>query len=263
MMDMDVPPTSSQKDIVSVGDFGTANSSSCSPSPDRPGEEGDGTSAHVAIEIDTYNDNDEEANDARPSAKKTFRDTDAISLRTVQFVELSLEHITYMPVTRTASAKGSKKRTTVLSDVTTVIAPFQLSAWMGPSGCGKTSFLSVAAGLVSDPANDLAGDSRIKINGEAGALPKRLVGVVWQDDLLLSNLTVKETVRFAARLKNPKDVTDEEVAMLVDNTLSKLGLTNVQDSMIGVPGGIGKSRGISGGERKRVAVAVELVASPS
>ena len=122
--------------------------------------------------------------------------------------------------------------------------------------------VSVAAGLI-DTTNDLISDSSIKINGEVGQPPKRLVGVVWQDDLLLSNLTVKETVRFAARLKTPKHVSDDEVEMLVESTLSKLGLSHVKDSLIGVPGGSGKSRGISGGERKRVAVAVELVARPS
>ena len=53
----------------------------------------------------------------------------------------------------------SKKRTAILSDVTTTIAPHSLNGWMGPSGSGKTSLLSVAAGLISDPANDLAGDT--------------------------------------------------------------------------------------------------------
>ena len=189
------------------------------------------------------------------------------SLRGEQLVELTLENITYAPSTRSAttiaatkkSSSMKSKRTTILTNVTTKIAPYELSAWMGPSGCGKTSLISVAAGLI-DTTNDLIEDSCIKINGEVGAPPKRMVGVVWQDDLLLSNLTVKETVRFAARLKNPKDVSDDEVEMLVHNTLAKLGLTHVQDSLIGIPGGRAKHRGISGGERKRVAVAVELVA---
>ncbi len=75
----------------------------------------------------------------------------ALSLRTVPLVELSLEHVTYAPATRSAHEKSSnrgcgkytkscfkttinKQRTTVLSDVTTSIAPYKLSAWMGPSG---------------------------------------------------------------------------------------------------------------------------------
>ena len=127
---------------------------------------------------------------------------------------------------------------------------------------GKTSLLSVAAGLLSDPDNDLIQNSTIRVNGEKGTLPKNLVGVVWQEDLLLPNLTVRETVAFAARLKTPKRLSDEEVDELVDETLAQLGLTEVKDSLIGSSSG-GSGRGISGGERKRVSVAVELVAKPS
>ena len=200
--------------------------------------------------------------------------------RRIQLVELSLEHITYAPITRSASSSTSaataaslktkshkpNNRKTSLTNVSTKISPFKLSAWMGPSGSGKTSLVSIAAGLLNDPSNDLSRDSIIRINGEKGALPKRLVGVVWQEDLLLSNLTVKETVRFAARLKMPKDRSEEEVENLVEDTLNRLGLSHVQDSLIGDArggSGGGSKRGISGGERKRVAVAVELVARPS
>ena len=219
-------------------------------------------STHVAIDIENNNeeDNDDRVKLGIGNTTKTLP-----SLREVPLVELSLTSITYAPSTRSSSGTKSnklkQKRTTVLSNVTTSIAPHTLSAWMGPSGCGKTSLVSVAAGLID--SNDLVDSSSIQINGGKGSLPKRFVGVVWQDDLLLSNLTVKETIRFAARLKNPMEVSNKEVEMLVDNTLSKLGLTHVQDSLIGMPGGSGKSRGISGGERKRVAVAVELVARPS
>jgi len=219
------------------------------------------SSTHVAIDIEE--NNNQEDNDDRVKLGIGNTTKALPSLREVPLVELSLNSITYAPSTRSSGGTNSKlkqKRTTVLSNVTTSISPNTLSAWMGPSGCGKTSLVSVAAGLID--SNDLVGDSSILINGEKGTLPKR-IGVVWQDDLLLSNLTVKETVRFSARLKTPKHVTDSEVEMLVDNTLSKLGLTHVQDSLIGMPGGSGKSRGISGGERKRVAVAVELVARPS
>lgn len=178
--------------------------------------------------------------------------------RTIPLVELTLENITYAPSTRSSNHKSRRE---VLSGVSTMISPHQLSAWMGPSGCGKTSLLSVAAGVLSDPANDLLRDSCIRINGEQGDLPKSLVGVVWQEDLLLPNLTVRETVRFAARLKTSKHLAEEDVDQLVDETLARLGLTAVQDSLIGSP--LGPRRGISGGERKRVAVAVELVARPS
>ncbi len=122
------------------------------------------------------------------STLKSFRRHD------IQLIELSMENITYAPITRSAG-KGNKgklaNRKVVLSNVSTKICPYQLNGWLGASGAGKSSLLSVAAGLISDPENDLIQNSRICINGEEGTLPKRLIGVVWQEDLLLSNLTVK------------------------------------------------------------------------
>jgi ABC-type multidrug transport system ATPase subunit len=94
------------------------------------------------------------------------------------------------------------------------------------------------------------------------AIPRQLVGVVWQDDLLLSNLTVEETIYFAARLKTPSTVSDKDVETLVEETMLELGLLHVRHNLIGRAAG-GTGFGISGGERKRVAVAVELVVRPS
>ena len=137
------------------------------------------SSTHVAIDIEENNNQDDDR--VKLGIGNT---TKALpSLREVPLVELSLNSITYAPSTRSSGTNTSKlkqKRTTVLSNVTTSIAPNTLSAWMGPSGCGKTSLVSVAAGLVD--TNDLVEDSSILINGEKGSPPKRMVGVVWQDE---------------------------------------------------------------------------------
>ena len=133
-----------------------------------------------------------------------------------------------------------------------------LSAWMGPSGSGKTSLVSVAAGYC--PKSDLIDESTVRSNGNRGRPPAHMVSVVHQDDLMLPNLTVAETIVFAARLKNSDvDVSSEAVARLVDETITELGLSSCRDSLVG---GV-STRGISGGERKRLAVAVELVGRPS
>ena len=182
--------------------------------------------------------------------------------RNVPQVHLCLQNITYAPLCSSTSSRRSseKKRKTVLSNISTDVVPGQLTAWMGPSGSGKTSLISVAAGLV-DSADLMEGSSSM-VNGERGSIPKRLVGVVWQDDLLLSNLTVEETIFFSAKLKSPSHFSDEDVKELVNETMSDLGLLGVRDSLIGNPftGGV---RGISGGERKRVSVASELVVRPA
>ena len=179
-----------------------------------------------------------------------------VDRRDVPLISVELENVTYSPMT-SSSSTSKKNRTTILTDISTTISPFQLSAWMGPSGSGKTSLISVAAGLTK--AGDLSKESILKINGEEGHLPKRLVGVVWQDDLLLSNLSVEETIYFSARLKSPYTVSEKEVKLIVEETMQELGVLHIRTSLIGNT----TIRGISGGERKRVAVASELVARPA
>jgi len=71
---------------------------------------------------------------------------------------------------------------------------------------------------------------------------------------------VRETIEFAARLKTPRSEM-HRIGSMVDEVLNDLGLTNVQHSIIGQAFG-GPGRGISGGERKRVSVAQELVTRP-
>jgi len=181
----------------------------------------------------------------------------------IELVRLDLDNITYAPLTKKGGSgrRGQKaSRTTVLENITSSVSPYQLTAWMGPSGSGKTSLISVAANLMANPEADITA-GEIRINGDVGVLPKRLVGVVWQDDLLLSNLTVEETIFFSARLKTPATERDDVVHKLVEDTMEELGILHVRHSLIG--SSIGGQRGISGGERKRVAVASELVVRPS
>jgi ABC-type multidrug transport system ATPase subunit len=188
----------------------------------------------------------------------------------IPLIELTLENVTYAPLTKTVSTKGKKKtskdaakenRTIVLRNLSTKVSPYTLTAWMGPSGSGKSSLCSVAADLISHSDGSLLEGTEILVNGEAGRIPKRLVGVVWQDDLLLSNLTVEENIYFAARLKTSESVSDDMVQKIVEETMQELGLMHIRHSLVGSP--LGPVRGISGGERKRVSVASELVVKPS
>ena len=179
----------------------------------------------------------------------------------VPIIEVEMDQLTYKPISSTGAASAKrqkmKERTVVLDKISTKISPYKLTAWIGPSGSGKTSLTSVVAGLVD--YSDIEGS--IIVNGEEGRIPKQMVGVVWQDDLLLSNLTVEETIFFAARLKTPHKVPDSEVRALVEDVMDILGLIHIRDNLIGAA--LNNQRGISGGERKRTAVAAELVVRPS
>lgn len=176
------------------------------------------------------------------------------SARAIPQIRVSLEDVSYTPATAKSSRNADApqgKRTTVLNKVNAQINPFELTGWMGPSGSGKTSLASVVANLV-DPS-DVTGTVRVN-RDKAGGVPKQMVGVVWQDDLLLGNLTAEETVYFAARLRTPSAATDGAVRALTEEALRELGLLRVRSRPV---------RSLSGGERRRVAVAQELVARPS
>ncbi|KAJ1664786.1 hypothetical protein EV178_003763 [Coemansia sp. RSA 1646] len=146
----------------------------------------------------------------------------------------------------------------VLSDISGSIYPGELVAIMGSSGAGKTTLLNVLSGRVQ--GGQLYGD--IKFNG-AKRNPhafKRMLAYVEQDDLMHAALSVQETLTVSAKLRLPsKKYTDQEKLQRVDDVMRQLRLSHIADTNIGGHG----MRGVSGGERKRVSIGIELVTDPS
>lgn len=134
----------------------------------------------------------------------------------------------------------------------------RLLAIMGPSGSGKTTLLNVLAGqLNASPRITLSG--YLYVNGKALASSTHKVAYVRQDDLFFSQLTVRETLSLASELQLSSTLNYEERKHYVDNLLYRLGLVSCAESRVGDA----KIRGISGGEKKRLSIACELIASPS
>jgi len=131
-----------------------------------------------------------------------------------------------------------------------------ISAVMGPSGSGKSSFLNVLTGKAT--YGKMSG--KIYLNGFRERLSdfRRQIGFVPQDDICFANLTVRENLTFNAKLRLPKKTDNRTVQAVVDDVLKVLGLTHVQHSLVGSV----ESRGISGGQRKRVNIGMELCAYP-
>lgn len=156
-----------------------------------------------------------------------------------------------------APAKPDKNaKLHILTDISGQAQSGEMLALMGPSGSGKTSLLNVLAQRMS--AKHIQGG--VYCDGKPlDTSFKRRFGFVFQDDIALWNLTVRETVLFAAKLKMPQSIPLSEKEARVDELIEKLGISSVANSIIGKEG----RRGISGGERKRVAVGVELVTGPS
>ncbi|XXG74246.1 hypothetical protein AAC387_Pa07g3015 [Persea americana] len=154
--------------------------------------------------------------------------------------------------------KSGKTVRFLLTNVNGEAKPGRLLAIMGPSGSGKTTLLNVLAGqLAASPWLCLTG--RLDINGCPRSSKSYKAAYVRQEDLFFSQLTVRETISLAAELQLPDIQSVEERDKYVNNLLFRLGLVNCADSNVGDA----KVRGISGGEKKRLSVACELIASPS
>lgn len=165
---------------------------------------------------------------------------------------------TWVPILFNAGGKSNKngpKEKQVLYDVYGTVHPGEVLALMGPSGSGKSTLLSVIA--ARSPART---EGTIEIGSQPlTKLTKRKLGYVTQDDLLFAELTVWETLYYAAMLRLPKSVSKQDKIKRVELVIEALGLQKCQDTVIG--GGF--MRGVSGGERKRVSIGHELLINPS
>ncbi|KAL2518897.1 ABC transporter G family member 7 [Abeliophyllum distichum] len=156
------------------------------------------------------------------------------------------------------SDKSSKSVRFLLQNVSGEAKPGRLLAIMGPSGSGKTTLLNVLVGqIVASPRLHLSG--LLEVNGKPFSNKAYKFAYVRQEDLFFSQLTVRETLSLAAELQLQDISSVEERDEYVNDLLFKLGLVSCADSCVGDA----KVRGISGGEKKRLALACELIASPS
>jgi len=149
-----------------------------------------------------------------------------------------------------------KPREKILQKVTGTISSGKLTAIMGPSGAGKTTVLSV----ISGKALGVVG-GKLLINGKEDKTSryKEIVGFVPQEDVMQRSLTVYENLMFNANWRLPRDQTRREKKQMVFMVMETLGLTHLAHKTIGDE----TKRGISGGQRKRVNIGMELVANPS
>ncbi|NXK48646.1 ABCG2 protein, partial [Chauna torquata] len=143
----------------------------------------------------------------------------------------------------------------VLRNLNGIMRP-GLNAILGPTGSGKSSLLDILAAR-KDP-HGLSGD--ILINGAPQpANFKCTSGYVVQDDVVMGTLTVKENLQFSAALRLPNSVKVQEKNERVNQIIKELGLSRVADSKVGTQ----FIRGVSGGERKRTNIGMELITDPT
>eukprot|EP00929_Paragymnodinium_shiwhaense_P036784 TRINITY_DN19684_c0_g1_i1.p1 TRINITY_DN19684_c0_g1~~TRINITY_DN19684_c0_g1_i1.p1 ORF type:complete len:1165 (+),score=190.46 TRINITY_DN19684_c0_g1_i1:56-3550(+) len=147
----------------------------------------------------------------------------------------------------------------LLRDINLYIRPGSRVAVMGPSGSGKTTLLAVLSGRASYGRVE----GKLLVGGrktDSGSLRflQNVTGFVPQDDVLLGELTVEENIRFQAALRLKDGTSPAEIDGHVKQVAKDLKLDAILDSRVGTP----EARGVSGGQRKRVSIAMELVAQP-
>jgi ABC-type multidrug transport system ATPase subunit len=147
---------------------------------------------------------------------------------------------------------------TVLKGVSGKINSGQLVAVMGPSGCGKTTFMNALCGRAF--YGESTPGAVLKINGGEDRIMRHRnrIGFVPQDDVVHDTLTVEETLWHSARLRMPASATEAERERVVEDTLRLLQIDHIRHSVVGSV----EKRGISGGQRKRVNIGLELTCDP-
>jgi ABC-type multidrug transport system ATPase subunit/ABC-type multidrug transport system permease subunit len=136
----------------------------------------------------------------------------------------------------------------ILAETTLSVEPGQLVAFIGESGSGKTTLLKALAGVTTPTSGS------VSVNGEPVGARLTDIGYLPQDEIVHPDLTVTESLRYSARLRLPSDTGEDEITATVVRALDELGLEEHADTRIG---------SLSGGQRKRVGLATEILSRPS
>lgn len=145
---------------------------------------------------------------------------------------------------------------TLLNDISGEARDGEILAVLGASGSGKSTLIDALANRIAK--GSLKGS--ITLNGEVleSRLLKVISAYVMQDDLLFPMLTVEETLMFSAEFRLPRTLSKSKKKMRVQALIDQLGLRNAAKTIIGDEG----HRGVSGGERRRVSIGIDIIHDP-
>ncbi|KAF4685996.1 hypothetical protein FOZ62_011518, partial [Perkinsus olseni] len=151
--------------------------------------------------------------------------------------------------------KGKK----ILNGCTGILRPGELTAVLGPSGSGKSTLMNVLGGRQSLRGKGKSFSGEVSFNGKVQDPVnfRSHIAYVMQDDHLTATATPREVLEMSARLRM-RDQDEKEIQALLTDLLDSLKLTPCKDTVVGN----GVIKGISGGERKRTSVGMELISKP-
>ncbi|KAJ5160868.1 uncharacterized protein N7482_007872 [Penicillium canariense] len=193
------------------------------------------------------------ANDASTSDLDVERNGDSRFL-----MNHSVKSFSWDGLTVTVKDRETKKARDLINDIGGDVQQGELVALMGPSGCGKTTLLNVLARRPAASGAKVLGDSYVNgVKVDAGPFG-RMTSYVEQEDALIGSLTVQETLQFAADLSLPSSVTKRQRMDRIRTLLEAFGIQKQASTLVGTP----LRKGISGGQKRRVSVASQLITCP-
>jgi ABC-type multidrug transport system ATPase subunit len=153
-------------------------------------------------------------------------------------------------------------RKVILRPISASFDPGKINVIMGPSGSGKTSLLrSLSRKLKGGFSTSYDTSGEITLNGMPASteMIKSTISFVPQDDdALMPGLTVRETLRYAAGIRLPSSMSKAEKVQRAENLIVQMGLGHCADHFVGGQ----MKKGISGGEKRRVSIAIQILADP-
>ncbi|KAM9133841.1 broad substrate specificity ATP-binding cassette transporter ABCG2-like [Pangshura tecta] len=182
---------------------------------------------------------------------------EAVTQLNVPGPTLAFQNISYfVSISKSFFSKEAEEKE-ILRDVSGIMKP-GMNAILGPTGSGKTSLLDVLAGW-KDPKGLRSG--QIFMDGKSANSQFHLCSAyIVQEDILMGTLTVRENLQFSASLRLPQSRNSEaEKQLKVNAVIQELGLQECADTKIGTE----FLRGVSGGEKKRCSIGMELITAPS
>ncbi|OAR01316.1 hypothetical protein LLEC1_03743 [Akanthomyces lecanii] len=185
----------------------------------------------------------------------------ARSIAEVRAIDIGLDRFALALDKKSAAGKSLPRRL-IVNPVTTTFQAGTLNVIMGPSGSGKTSLLNaMALRLRNSVGTKYQPSGKLTFNGAvpSDSVIRSVCSYVCQgDDALLPSLTVRETLRFAAGLRLPSFMSTEEKSHRAEDVLLKMGLKDCANNLIGND----MIKGISGGEKRRASIAVQVLTDP-
>ncbi|KAK8258943.1 hypothetical protein V6Z11_D13G024300 [Gossypium hirsutum] len=182
---------------------------------------------------------------------------DVTKLPSMPFL-LSFNHLTYsvkvgrkMPL-----LTGGGRTKTLLNGISGVARDGEILAVLGASGSGKSTLIDALANRISK--GSLKGNITLNDEVVESRVLKSISAYVMQHDLLFPMLTVEETLMFAAEFRLPRTMSKSKKRTRVQALIDQLGLRNATETVIGDEG----HRGVSGGERRRVSIGVNIIHDP-